>query len=368
MSIFKLAALKLGTNSYWKKPIGERPEFYLVYLLFYFFPWLFKTPSSADIIAAVLAIAVFLPIYFHAHKQTGLKGIPHIVGISATGFALSPFFGAHGVFHIYAMVQAGFIRPERVAWIVALVTTVVFSLFSWLTQQSWWDYSFPIFVGIITAIGTISTAGRIEQNTQLERSRELDQQLAAVAERERIAQDLHDLLGQTLTMVALKSEVAVKLFEKKPEQAKQELEEIRDAARSALKDVREAVAGMNKTTLNAELKRAQQILTSAGVALTIEGVVPTLKAEVDQVLGLAVRETMTNIVRHSKAKSANLLIEETAETLLLTVEDSGIAEPIKEGSGLSGLRKRIESLGGHTNLQLTPGLRVSIQIPDWQPN
>ncbi|MBL4672789.1 MAG: sensor histidine kinase [Arenicella sp.] len=363
MTIFKLA-----TNSYWKKPIGERPEFYLVYLLFYFFPWLFQTPSSGDIIAAVVAISVFLPIYFHGHKQTGLKSVPHVVAISAIGFALSPFFGAHGVFHIYAMVQAGFIRPERVAWIIALVTTVVFSLFSWLTQQTWWDYSFPIFIGIITVIGTISTAGRIEQNAQLERSRELDQQLAAVAERERIAQDLHDLLGQTLTMVALKSEVAVKLFEKNPKQAKQELEEIRDAARSALKDVREAVAGMNKTTLGAEIKRAQQILTSAGVTLTIEGVIPTLKAEVDQVLGLAVRETMTNIVRHSKAKSAKLLIEKAGKTLLLTVEDNGIAELVKEGSGLSGLRKRIESLGGQTDLQLTPGLRVSIQVPDWKPN
>jgi len=363
MTIFKLAS-----HNYWKKPIGERPEFYLVYLLFYFFPWLFQTPSSGDIIASVVAISVFIPIYFHGHKQAGLKSVPHVIAISAIGFALSPFFGAHGVFHIYAMVQAGFIRPERAAWIVALITTVVFSLFSWLTHQTWWDYSFPIFIGIITMIGTVSTAERIEQTAQLERSRALDKQLAAVAERERIAQDLHDLLGQTLTMVALKSEVAVKLFEKNPKQAKQELEEIRDAARSALKDVREAVAGMNKTTLNAEIKRAQQILSSAGVTLAIEGVIPTLKAEVDQVLGLAVRETMTNIVRHSKAKSANLLIEKTAEILLLTVEDNGIAEPIKEGSGLSGLRKRIESLGGQTEFQLTPGLRVSIQIPNWKPN
>jgi two-component system sensor histidine kinase DesK len=368
MTIFKLATLKLAINSYLKKPIGERPEFYLVYLLFYFFPWLFQPPSSSDIIAALLAIFVFLPIYFHGHKQPGLKSLPHVVAISAIGFALSPFFGAHGVFHIYAMVQAGFIRPERVAWIIALVTTVVFSLFSWFTQQSLWDYSFPIFIGIITSIGTISTAGRIEKNAQLERSRALDQQLAAVAERERIAQDLHDLLGQTLTMVALKSEVAVKLFEKKPEQAKQELEEIQDAARSALKDVREAVAGMNKTTLGAEIKRAQQILTSAGVTLTIEGIIPTLAAEADQVLGLAVRETMTNIVRHSKAKSANLLIKQTGEAIFLTVEDNGVAESISEGSGLCGLRKRIEGLGGQTELRLTPGLRVSIQLPNGKPN
>ncbi|MFT6407756.1 MAG: two-component system sensor histidine kinase DesK [Arenicella sp.] len=359
---------RLKNDSYWKQPIGERPGFYLVYLLFYFFPWLFVTPSNNDIIAAVVAISLFLPIYFHGHKQVGLKAVPHIAAMSAIGFAVSPFFGAHGVFHIYAMVQAGFIRPPRLAWITALITTVIFSIFSWFTQQSWWDYSFPVFMGIITAIATISTAARIQKNVQLERTRALDQQLAAVAERERIAQDLHDLLGQTLTMVALKSEVAVKLFEKKPQQAKQELEEIRDAARSALKDVREAVAGMNKTSLNAELKRARQILSSAGVELTVTGEIPKLKAEVDQVLGLTVREAMTNIVRHSKAKSASFLIEHAGENLRLTVEDHGLAEPIKEGSGLAGLRKRIENLGGQTNLELTPGLKISMQVPDWEPN
>ncbi|MFT4634745.1 MAG: two-component system sensor histidine kinase DesK [Arenicella sp.] len=359
---------RLKNNRYWKKPIGERPEFYLVYLLFYFFPWLFETPSNNDVIAAVVAVSVFLPIYFHGGKQAGLKGVPHVVSMSAIGFAVSPFFGAHGVFHIYAMVQAGFIRPPRLAWITALVTTLIFSLFSWFTEQSWWDYSFPIFMGIVTAIGTITTAARIEKNAHLERTRKLDQQLAAVGERERIAQDLHDLLGQTLTMVALKSEVAVKLFEKKPEQAKQELEEIRDAARSALKDVREAVAGMNKTSLSAELKRARQILTSAGVTLNVKGEIPKLRTEVDQVLGLTIREIMTNIVRHSQAKSASLLIEQAGQSLRLTVEDDGLAEPIDEGSGLSGLRKRVENLGGQTSLELTPGLKVSMLIPNWSPS
>ena len=189
-----------------------------------------------------------------------------------------------------------------------------------------------------------------------------------MSERERIAQDLHDLLGQTLTMVALKSEVAVKLFDKKPEQAKRELEEIRNAARIALKDVREAVAGMNKTTLRAELKRAHQILATAGVSLEVRGKVPELCPTSDQVLGLTVRETMTNIVRHSRANKAQLIIEVIDNDLRIIVKDNGTAEMISEGSGLAGLRKRIENLGGTTQLELTPGLMVSMQIPNWKPS
>ncbi len=357
---------KSNNISYWKKPLGERAEFYLVYLVFYFIPWLFKTPSVNDLIAIVLALAVFLPIYFHGHKQTGLKSIPHVATISLIGFAVSPFFGSHGVFHVYAMVQAGFLRPERFAWVLVVITTSVFTVFSWLTLQPWWEYGFALFIGLITAIGAISTAGRIEKNDQLERTRELDQQLAAVTERERIAQDLHDLLGQTLTMVALKSEVAVKLFDKKPKQAKRELEEIRDAARTALKDVRNAVAGMNKTTLALEISRAQQILSSANIELKIVGDTPNLNSQSDQVLGLTVRETMTNIVRHSQADQAMLTISTDGQSLNVIVEDNGTPSSIEEGSGLTGLRRRIDDLGGITRFELTPGLKISMQIPNWR--
>ena len=102
-------------------PIGEHPGFYLVYLAFYFFPWLFQTPTINDVLAVGIAIVLFVPIYFHGYKQTGTNGLPHIVAMSLIGFAVSPFFGSHGVFHIYAMVQAGFIRPERKAWILSLI-------------------------------------------------------------------------------------------------------------------------------------------------------------------------------------------------------------------------------------------------------
>lgn len=348
------------------EPIGARAEFYLVYLAFYFFPWLFQTPSGKDVLAAVVAIAIFIPIYFHGAKQRGLNSWPHIIAMSLIGFLVSPFFGAHGVFHIYASVQAGFLRPERSAWIAIILLVVVFGLFSLLTGQAWWDFAFPIFVGIVTAVGTISTASKIEQHQSLERSRELDQHLAKLKERERIAQDLHDLLGQTLTMVSLKSEVALKLFDTRPDQAKQEIEEIRGAARTALKDVREAVAGMNTTTLKAELQGANRVLSSANIHLSIEGTMPDLNPQTDHVIALAVREAMTNIVRHSQASEAVFSVATKDDALLIVIKDDGqVAKLDTEGSGLTGLRKRIEDLGGSIDIISNPSVKISMQLPNW---
>jgi len=365
MKYFKQTTPKPTSSNESQTPIGERPEFYLAYLAFYFFPWLFKAPTMHDVIAACVAIAVFIPIYFHGFKQTGIKSLPHVAAMSLVGFAVSPFFGSHGVFHIYAMVQAGYLRPERTAWITVIVLSIIYSIFALLTQQDWWDFFFPLFMGLMVTIATISAAGRIEQTQQLQRTRELDQHLAAVGERERIAQDLHDLLGQTLTMVALKSDVATKLFDSKPKQAKQELNEIRDAARGALKDVREAVAGMNRTTINAELKRATQILASANIKLSLSGNVPNLKPEVDQVLGLAVREAMTNIARHSQAKRARFEVINDETFLTVVIEDDGDNDTLTEGSGLKGLRKRVDEIGGIIKIEQTPGLKMSIQVPNW---
>jgi len=326
MKYFKQTTPKPTSSNESQTPIGERPEFYLAYLAFYFFPWLFKAPTMHDVIAACVAIAVFIPIYFHGFKQTGIKSLPHVAAMSLVGFAVSPFFGSHGVFHIYAMVQAGYLRPERTAWITVIVLSIIYSIFALLTQQDWWDFFFPLFMGLMVTIATISAAGRIEQTQQLQRTRELDQHLAAVGERERIAQDLHDLLGQTLTMVALKSDVATKLFDSKPKQAKQELNEIRDAARGALKDVREAV---------------------------------------DQVLGLAVREAMTNIARHSQAKRARFEVINDETFLTVVIEDDGDNDTLTEGSGLKGLRKRVDEIGGIIKIEQTPGLKMSIQVPNW---
>lgn len=346
------------------RALGARPEFYLIYLLFYFVPWLFQPPTTIDVVAIVVALVVFLPIYFAAFKDSSRGDVRYIIAIAMVGYLLSPFNGAFGVFHIYATVQATFARPERRAWVGMACLAVVFLCFSLITGQHWSIWVFPLIIGLLIGVGTMYGAEQEERQAVLVRSREHDTHMAALAERERIAQDLHDLLGQTLTMVALKSDVASKLIDNDPQRAKQEINEIRHASRNALTEVREAVANMNQTTIVKEIGRAERILKSAGVELTVSGELPELDTETDRTLGLAVRETTTNIVRHAQATTAKLSLSQTPQgELQLTIEDNGNGTIKQEGSGLRGLRKRIEGLGGITKIDTDSGVRMTLTMP-----
>lgn len=351
------------TRRHRSKTLASKPWFYLIYLAFYFVPWLFKSPSQTDVIAIIVATIVFLPVYFHDSWNLGAKHLPHITGISLIGFAISPFFGNHGVFHIYACARAGSVRPERSAWITTAVLTIAFLTFSLLTQQTWWDIIFTPFIGFLVAAGTITTSEQIEEQEILRRSNEYDQQMAALAERERIAQDLHDLLGQTLTMVTLKSEVALKLLHRDIDRAEQEITEIRDASRDALKNVRAAVSDMNHTNVDAELQRAQKILAAANVQFDVSGSTPKLDPKASHVLGLAIREAVTNIVRHAQATEAGLKFDIVNQQIIVTVQDNGVAKSITEGSGLQGVRQRLKALGGSAEITGNSGMRLSLTLP-----
>lgn len=343
--------------------IGSRPEFYLVYLLFYFIPWIFLTPSAIDVAAAFIAMAIFIPIHFKTFNESCANRIRYILMIEAIAFALAPFHGMHGVYHIYASVQAGYQRPERRGlWILAGLA-VAYLLLSLVMRDNLGEIVFVLFMGAITGISCMAGAEQIAKRKALERSRVLDRQLAAIAERERIARDLHDLLGHALTMVALKAEVAHKLFSSDPDRARQEITEIRDASRSALKDVRAAVTGMNVTTIEAEIGHAQKALGAAGVDFEVVGTPPLVDAHQSKTLGLAIREAVTNIVRHSVADKATLRFSADEDGLSVTIKDNGHGGSFTPGSGLTGLRQRIERIGGRTEIDMSSGACITVHLP-----
>jgi len=345
------------------RSLGNQPAFYLAYLAFYFIPWLQSPPETKDVVAIIIALALFVPIFFHAHKQEGRKSLPHIIAISIISMVLAPFHGTNGVFHIYAVVQAGFLRPERFAWIVVFAVSAVYLAFSLLIDQGWWDNVFPLFMGFIITVGVISSAGQMEKQRLMERTRQYDKQMAALSERERIAQDLHDVLGQTLTMVTLKTELANKLIDRDPTQAKQELNEVLKASRGALDDIRETVSGMNATSAVKEIQRAKSILESAGIELSINGNIPSLNAASDHVIGLAIREAITNVVRHATASRATLSWEELEQSVKVSVSDNGSLNNFIEGSGLRGMRKRLEKIDGELLISANSGMQLTIMVP-----
>lgn len=339
--------------------------FNLVYLAIFFTGWIWDNPDRNDLIAAAIAVAVFLPVYFQAYGGSTPRFVLHAGIMELISWSMAPFAGIHGVFHVYACVQCAFQRPRRRAlWLIGGFTAA-HAAYGVLFIDPWWAMGFDLLLGLMIGIACIAAADGIERERQLRRSRVLERQRATLAERERIAHDLHDLLGQTLTTVALKAEVAAKLIDRDPARAKQEFDEVAGAARKALGEIRSAVYDMTATSVENEIALARQALTAAGVELDVTSDLPPLAPPVGKALGLTIREATTNIVRHSGADTARIEIGRDGARLLLIVADNGHGgtDAPTEGSGLAGLRKRVAALGGETAIEREGGMRIEVSLP-----
>jgi two-component system sensor histidine kinase DesK len=187
--------------------------------------------------------------------------------------------------------------------------------------------------------------------------------MAKVAERERIARDLHDLLGHTLSVIALKSELASKLADRDPARAADEIREVERVSREALAEVRAAVEGYKGRGFSGELRSAEQVLGSAGVRLDADITPVPLSPRQETVLALALRETVTNVVRHARASVCRVALGLDAGDLVLTIQDDGIGGPLREGNGLVGMRDRVAAAGGTLDVIAQKGVRVCVRFP-----
>jgi two-component system sensor histidine kinase DesK len=219
----------------------------------------------------------------------------------------------------------------------------------------------------IVGVSNAFIARQKRADTKLRMAHEEIEQLAAVAERERIARDLHDVLGHTLSVIVLKAELAGRLIERDPQRAAQEIADVEKTARTALSEVRQAIGGYRSQGLPAEMELARSTLQAAGVALSCETPLPPLHATEETVLCLAVREAVTNIVRHAQATHCRIGFNTSGDgyhSLLIT--DDGThpkLQEVHEGNGLRGMRERVQSLGGRLSISTGPGVTLLIELP-----
>lgn len=224
---------------------------------------------------------------------------------------------------------------------------------------------------IIPAVGSFVYffSRAIRTNQELRRARQEIARLAVSEERLRFARDLHDLLGHTLSLIALKSELARRLVSVEPEQATSEIRDIETAARQALVEAREAVAGYRQPTLESELSAARELLAAAGVAFTQQGEPPSLAPAVEATLSWAVREAVTNVIRHSHARSCAISFTQQGDRVVMAVRDDGSAQAEPSvgvaGSGLAGLRERVDAQGGFCEAGQVAGggFRLAVSLP-----
>lgn len=206
---------------------------------------------------------------------------------------------------------------------------------------------------------------------ELDLARRDVERLATAQERVRIARDLHDVLGHSLTVISVKAQLAGRLVERGDvERAGTEIREVEVLSRSAMADVREAVAGYRARTLAAELAAAEATLDNAGIAVTVQRSAERLPAEGEDALGFVVREGVTNVLRHSRARSCAIEVRHTPQSVVVELVDDGAgtgqpvhpidpsAEAGADGEGCNGLRglaERVTAVGGRLSAGDRPG-------------
>lgn len=211
---------------------------------------------------------------------------------------------------------------------------------------------------------------------ELDRTRERLAVAAVGEERLRFSRDLHDLLGHSLSVIAVKAEAARRLMTPDPDAAAEHISDVEQIAREALGEVRSVVAGSRSASLGDEVANARRTLEQAGVATSVTLPDRPLPVAVDAVLGWVVREGATNVLRHSVARECVIAVSVVDGRAIVDVSDDGPGRAVRAvsstdaagstfvpGNGLRGLRERVEAAGGEFAVEVSPWFRVTAVVP-----
>ncbi len=350
------------------RKMNWEPFAYLFYLIFLFAQPALDGAGWRAWTLAVFSAAVFVPLYLAVWWTEGRIAYICLFAIPALGFAVYPFNRGASCFFIYAGSLFAFAFQPRAALGALGLLMLGVAAQGWFLHITPWSWALAIFFSVAIGVANIQQAQQRRADAKLRLAQEEVEHLAKIAERERIARDLHDVLGHTLSVIVLKSELASRLFDHDRARARTEIAEVEQIAREALAEVRQAVRGYRSGSLNEEFARAQSTLETAGVRAECE--IPQavlarreLSPAQETVLALVMREAVTNVVRHSGAEVCRLRLERKAEEYLLEVVDDGRGGSGAEGNGLRGMRERLEALGGTIKRDGSRGTRIIATLP-----
>ncbi len=334
-------------------------------------------------LGTIAVFVVFLAIYFR-YVFACDEGRPVRYGMIGATFVLGlmtfPWNQGASTLFVYtaAFLPFSIQSTKRVLWLFGTECMLILLeafIFNLQPKQSpfhpgWPNAFIAIFLVLVIGGGNILFAQQKRADNKLRAVLEENVTLAAVAERERIARDLHDVLGHTLSVIVLKAELAGRLIAIDSTRATGEIADVERTARTALAEVREAIGGYRARGLAAEIEAARLTFDAAGVTLVAEHAPDNgagLSPQEETALALVLREAVTNIVRHARATTCRLRFNTEAGTRRLIVEDDGEHVVVREGNGVRGMRERIESLGGHFSLERGAtqdvGTRLTFDLP-----
>ncbi|MFD2625175.1 sensor histidine kinase [Salibacterium salarium] len=350
------------------------------WIIFCLLPFYFVISSSGpiEIFIGIVVIILFFTTYRLSFIKKGWTvyvsiGIEMVINVGMTMYFGYVYFALFLAFFIGNIQQkAGFIT----LYVVHLTTTISAISIGFFIQNQVFMMQIPFIVisviGVILLPISIYNRNKREQlENELEDANERISQLMVVEERQRIARDLHDTLGQKLSLIGFKSDLAKKLMDVDSDSAKLEIDDIHQTARTALKEVREIVSDMKRIKVKDEVTHVEEILRTSDIEFRLKGDSPenlTLPLLSENVLSMCLKEAVTNVVKHSQASVCQVSFRQASSELVMTVHDDGIGISSLDGtffkeSGLQGMKERLEFVNGNLRYESLNGLKLTIQVP-----
>jgi len=285
------------------------------------------------------------------------RGAPWLLGLMGlltVGVAFFIGVNALGMVPFVVAFAAWSLRWPIGVWVGAAITAVALGALLLSGAEDTWVY--PLLLGMV--LGFAALLRTLEHRAA--QQQQINEVMAVVNERERVARDVHDVLGHSLTAISIKAELAERLMDVDPPRAAAELAQVRTLARDALAEIRSTVSGLRATRIDEELERARDALTGAGMRADLPREVDIVEVGNRIVLAWALREAVTNVIRHSGARRCVV----TLGPDLLVVTDDGGTPLGPEGNGLRGLRERVAASGGSVSFLApdTGGHELRVQL------
>jgi two-component system sensor histidine kinase DesK len=355
-----------ATSQRWYHRIADvrRPWIWLAYLPLFGATWFGQPPSTRDLLVSAIGLLIFLSLYVYAARAPSRRAVPGSILIMGLALIMIPFGGNWTVLAVYACATAAERRPERAAVQLVAGLMLVSVIATIITRLPWYAVAMIALFELMVVYGKMAGMALGEKHGALLRAQEEVRLLAREAERERIARDLHDVLGRTLTLIALKSDLAARLARSDPAAAEREIRDVAEAARGGLAEVRATVAGMSHAGLGREIEASREALATAGIACDVDGEGLAVSPANGAVLAMALREAVTNVIRHAAATRCAILLGQEDGAVHLTVSDDGQGGDFHEGSGLRGMRARLSASGGRLRVEVNDsGTQVTAAVP-----
>jgi two-component system sensor histidine kinase DesK len=361
--------------------LQQGPPFYIAFIWLVYMIYPISTLIDRPLVEMIVGFALvvlFASIYIFSFFNPRGRFLSILVQLVIVCFFIVQYDENFFFMAFYPSPLIGMLKDRKtiIASIVALLVLFVYTIWAYDLFNNVIEL-LQLLPAMLVMLGMplAMRAGRKsrELREKLNLANEEIAHLSKNEERQRISRDLHDTFGHTLSLITLKSELAEKLILKNPERAIQEVKDIQVTSRAALKQVRELVTGLNAVTIRDEITNAKQILAAAGMELEIKVDSDNYECAplVDNIMGMCLREAVTNTVKHSKAKMCRIMLLEEAGTYSLTVTDNGVGVDMESyngdvtKNGLNGMRERLKLVNGELQFDsiINEGTTVTFRVP-----